>query len=155
MAMRRAPLLLALCAALAVAFSAAVRAATSTPKTVVRIDLEGHPQGGNPSSGGGTFTLVSGAVRDQGSSSYSFFSSGSTMKGTITLLGRKGSLTLRTTSRPSGLNVDSQGLDLWVGNWTVAGADGSYKSTHAVGAYVGIIGPAYAVALHFEGFRGG
>ena len=143
------------CAALACVLTATVSASESARKTVVRIDVSGRPQGGNPQSGSGTFTLRSGSVVDQGSSSYAFFASGKTTKGTITLTGKKGSLTLRTTSRPSGLEVDSQGLDLWVGTWTVAEADGSYKGMHAVGAYVGIIGPAYAVALHFEGFRGG
>jgi len=123
----------------------------AAPKTVVRIDLKGKPQGGNPTGGAGTFTLRSGSIADQGTSSYSF--SGST--GTITLMGKKGDLTLRTKSRPSGLEVDSQGLDLWVGTWSIAEADGVYKGVHGVGAYVGIIGPAYAVALHFEGFRGG
>ena len=145
---------LTVCVALACVLGGAVSASSSARKTVVRIDVTGRPQGGNPQSGAGTFTLRSGGITDQGSSSYAFFASGKATKGTITLMGRKGNLTLRTTSRPSGLEVDSQGLDLWVGTWTVAEADGSYKGMHMVGAYVGIVGPAYAVAFHFEGFRG-
>jgi hypothetical protein len=142
---------LAVLAALALCVTAAAR--NAAPKTVVRIDLKGHPQGGNPTGGGGTFTLHSGSAADKGASSYSFSISGSTTKGTLTLDGSKGSLTLRTTSRPSGLNVDSQGLDLWLGTWSIVDGDGAYKGAHGVGAYIGIIGPSYAVALHLEGFR--
>jgi len=128
--------------------------ATSTAtKIVTRIDVKGQPEGGSPQSGGGTFTLRSGKLADHGSSSYSFSTSGQKTKGTITLTGKKGTLTLATTSRPSGLHVDSHGLDLWVGNWKVAAAEGAYKGAHGLGAYVGIIGPAYAVSFHFEGFR--
>ena len=146
---------LTVCVAVACALSAAGSASSSARKTVVRIDVSGRPQGGNPQSGAGTFALRSGSLTDKGSSSYAFFAAGAATKGTITLMGKKGSLTLRTTSRPSGLEVDSQGLDLWTGTWTVAEADGTYKGMHMVGAYVGIVGPAYAVAFHFEGFRGG
>ena len=146
---------LTVCVALACVLNVAVSASSSARKTVVLIDVKGRPQGGNPQSGAGTFTLSSGSMKDQGSTSYAFFATGTTTKGTITLMGKKGNLTLRTTSRESGLEVDSQGLDLWVGTWTVAAADGSYKGMHAVGAYVGIVGPAYAVAFHYEGFRGG
>jgi len=129
------------------------QAHTTAAKIVTRIDLKGQPEGGNPQSGGGTFTLHSGRLTDQGSSSYSFFVAGQKTKGTITLTGKKGTLTLQTTSRPSGLRVDSHGLDLWVGTWKVAEADGAYKGAHGLGAYIGIIGPAYAVAFRFEGFR--
>jgi hypothetical protein len=129
------------------------QAHTTAAKIVTRIDLKGRPEGGNPQSGSGTFTLHSGRLTDQGSNSYSFFAAGQKTTGTITLTGKKGTLTLRTTSRPSGLHVDGHGLDLWVGTWKVAGADGAYKGAHGLGAYVGIIGPAYAVAFHFEGFR--
>ena len=129
------------------------QAHTTAAKIVTRIDLKGRPEGGNPQSGGGTFTLHSRGLADRGSSSYSFFAAGPKTKGTITLTGKKGTLTLRTTSRPSGLHVDGHGLDLWVGTWKVAAADGAYKGAHGLGAYVGIIGPAYAVAFHFEGFR--
>jgi len=155
--MKQAPrlVIMAASAALACVLAATVSARSTAPKTVVRIDLRGNPQGGNPQSGGGTFTLQSGSVTDRGSSSYSFFASGQKTKGTITLTGKKGTLTLTTTSRPSGLNVDSQGLDLWVGTWKIADADGTYTGIHGVGAYLGIIGPSYAVALHLEGFRGG
>jgi hypothetical protein len=126
---------------------------TTAAKIVTRIDLKGRPEGGNPQSGGGTFTLHSGKLTDRGSSSYSFSAAGQKTEGTITLTGKKGSLTLQTTSRPSGLHVDGNGLDLWVGTWKVAAADGAYKGAHGVGAYVAIIGPAYAVAFRFEGFR--
>ena len=148
---KRLVICLAALAGVVLAFAATVTAKTTAPKTVVRIDLRARPSGGNPTGGSGTFTLRSGSIVDQGTSSYTF--SGST--GTITLMGKKGDLTLRTKSRPSGLEVDSQGLDLWVGTWSIAEGDGVYKGVHGVGAYVGIIGPAYAVALHFEGFRGG
>lgn len=129
------------------------QAHSTAAKIVTRIDLKGRPEGGNPQSGGGSFTLHSGRLSDHGSSSYSFSASGTTTKGTITLSGKKGTLTLQTTSRPSGLHVDGRGLDLWVGTWKVARADGAYEGTHGLGAYVGIIGPAYAIAFHFEGFR--
>jgi hypothetical protein len=142
-----------LCTVLACVTSATVSAAATATKTVVRIDLKGEPQGGNPSGGGGTFTLSSGAIADHGSSSYSFFTSGATLKGTITLDGKKGSLTLSTTSRPSGLSVDSQGLDLWVGNWKVIGATGAYQGTDALGAYVGIIGPAMRLRSTSKAFE--
>lgn len=153
--MRTCGRLLVLAALAALVLGAAVAAGAGAPKTVVRIDVKGRPQGGNPTSGSGTFMLHAGSNADQGTSSYSFFASGSKTKGTITLDGKNGSLTLRTTSRPSGLNLDSQGLDLWTGTWSIVAGDGAYKGAHGLGAYVGIIGPAYAVALHFEGFRGG
>ena len=124
-------------------------AAHTAGKAVIRIDINGAPQGGNPSGGGGTFTLHSGATSDKGTETYSFFGSG----GNITLSGKKGQIVLRTKSRPSGLSVDSEGLDLWTGTWKVQSATGAYAGMHAVGAYVGIIGPSYNVALHLEGFR--
>ena len=120
-------------------------------KVVLKIDLKGAPVGGNPAGGGGTFTLRSGATTDKGMASYSFFDTPT--KGSITLTGKHGGLVLRTASRPSGLSVDSQGLDLWTGTWRIASGTGAYAGAHGVGAYVGIIGPSYKVALHFEGFR--
>ena len=46
----------------------------------------------------------------------------------------------------------SQGLDLWIGTWSIASGTGRYAGAHGVGAYLGIIGPNHRVALHF-GFR--
>jgi hypothetical protein len=101
----------------------------------------GAPSGGNPTGGSGSFTLRSGSATDGGSESYSFFDS--LHKGTVTLTGKHGGLVLRTSSRPSGLSVDSQGLDLWTGTWTIVSGTGVYAGAHGVGAYVGIVGPAY------------
>jgi len=126
-------------------------AAGKAQKVVIRINISGRPAGGNPQGGSGTFVLHSGAVTDKGSESYAFY--GSPFEGDITLTGKHGELDLHTRSRPSGLNVDSQGLDLWTGTWSIVGGTGSYAGAHAVGAYVGIIGPSYHVALHLEGFR--
>ena len=125
--------------------------ATTTRKVVTRIDISGTPVGGNPSGGSGTFTLRSGSTTDSGSMSYSFF--GNPMKGSVTLTGKHGELDMSLTSRPSGLNVDSQGLDLWTGTWKIASGTGAYAGAKGVGAYLGIIGPNYQVKLHFEGFR--
>ena len=124
-------------------------AAPDTGKVVVRIDVKGEPQGGNPSGGGGTFTMRVGAAADKGTDYYSF--SGSA--GNITLTGKHGELVVRTKSRPSGLHVDSEGLDIWTGTWSILSGTGSYAGAHGVGAYVGIIGPSHKVALHLEGFR--
>jgi hypothetical protein len=118
---------------------------------VPRIDPRGAPEGGNPTGGGGTFTLRSGGNSDGEIASYSFF--GTPTKGSITLTGKHGGLVLRTASKPSGLSVASEGLDIWTGTWTIASGTGTYAGAHGVGAYVGIIGPSYKVALHLEGFR--
>ncbi len=136
---------------LAMVLGSPLSAGGSVGKVVLKIDLKGAPVGGNPTGGGGTFTLRSGATTDKGLASYSFF--GTPTKGNITLTGKHGGLVLRTVSRPSGLGVDSQGLDLWTGTWTIASGTGAYAGAHGLGAYVGIIGPSYKVALHFEGFR--
>jgi hypothetical protein len=124
-------------------------AGAGATKSVIRIDVNGAPQGGNPSGGGGRFTLRNGSLTDKGIDSYSL-SSG---KGTITLTGKRGTLMLATKSTRSGLHVDSEGLDIWTGTWSVVDGDGAYEGVHAIGAYVGIIGPSYRVALHLEGFR--
>ena len=138
-------------ALLVLALAPSATATQEGRKVILKIDMRGAPQGGNPQGGGGTFTLHLGGASDKGASSYSFF--GNPTKGSITLTGAHGELDLRTTSRPSGLSVDGQGLDLWTGTWTITGGTGSYAGAHGVGAYVGIIGPSYRVALHFEGFR--
>jgi hypothetical protein len=62
---------------------AAPAAAHQSGKVVVRIEVVGHPSGGNPGGGAGTFTLQSGAALDKGTDYYSF--SGSA--GNITLTG--------------------------------------------------------------------
>lgn len=136
--------------ALALIVAAPVGAVSSARKDVLRIDVKGGPQGGNPSGGGGTFTLHVGSQADKGTQYYSF---GAANKGNITLTGRRGELVLRTRATNSGLHVDSQGTDLWTGMWTIVSGTGSYAGAHGVGAYVGIVGPGYRIALHFEGFR--
>ena len=136
---------------LAMVLGSPLTAGGAAGKVVLKIDLKGAPVGGNPNGGGGTFTLRSGATTDKGIASYSFF--GTPTKGSITLTGKNGGLVLRTASRPSGLSVDSQRLDLWTGTWRIASGTGAYAGAHGVGGYVGIIGPSYKVALHFEGFR--
>lgn len=60
-----------------------------------------------------------------------------------------------STSRPSGLAVDSQGLDLWTGTWAVVRGTLAYKGIKGIGGYLGIVGPAYALDFDFAGFRGG
>jgi hypothetical protein len=152
MLMRRSLVVAGGTAAVLAAMSVSPSAArVQARKVVIRIDVSGSPAGGNPSGGSGTFTLHSGATTERGTESYSFFDS--LRKGNITLTGRRGGLVLRTTSRPSGLSVDSQGLDLWTGTWRIASGTGAYAGAHGVGAYVGIIGPNYRVTLHLEGFR--
>ena len=138
-------------ALLTLLFASPLGATGNAQKVVIRIDIAGRPAGGNPQGGAGTFVLRSGAVADTGSESYAFY--GSPIQGDITLTGKHGELDLHTKSRPSGLSVDSQGLDLWTGTWSIASGTGSYAGAHAVGAYVGIIGPSYHIALHLEGFR--
>jgi hypothetical protein len=114
----------------------------------MRINVKGQPSGGNMSGGAGTFTLRSGTASDRGTDYYSF----STSTGNITLTGKKGEIVVRTRSRPSGLNVDSEGLDIWTGTWSILSGTGAYAGAHGIGAYVGIIGPGHAIALHLEGF---
>jgi len=149
--MRRAIAIAGVAGLLAMVVTSPLSAEGVAGKVVLQIDLKGAPEGGNPAGGGGTFTLRSGATSDKGIASYSFF--GTPTRGNITLTSKHGGLVLRTSSRPSGLSVDSQGLDLWTGTWTIASGTGTYAVAHGVGAYVGIIGPSYKVALHFEGFR--
>ena len=149
--MRRAIAIAGVAVLLAVVLASPLTAGGVAEKVVLQIDLKGAPVGGNPTGGGGTFTLRSGATSEKGIASYSFF--GTPTKGSIHLTGKHGGLVLRTASRPSGLSVDSQGLDLWTGTWTIASGSGTYAAAHGVGAYVGIIGPSYKVSLHFEGFR--
>ena len=127
-------------------------AGSTASKSVITIDVNGAPRGGNPSGGGGRFTLQNGSLADKGIDSYSFSLSAPT-KGTITLTGKRGGLMLATRGTRSGLSVDGDGLDIWTGTWSVVRADGAYADMHAVGAYVGVIGPAYRVALHLVGFR--
>lgn len=123
--------------------------ASSMTKTVIRIDAKGAPSGGNPTGGTGSFTLHASGLADKGGDSYAF--SGS--KGTFSLLGKKGDLFLQLKRRPSGLNVDSEGLDLWTGTWAIAkGSTGSYAGLNGQGAFVAVIGPSYKVAFHLEGF---
>src|SRR5262245_2242613 len=100
-------------------------AASMTGKAVIRIDAKGAPSGGNPSGGSGSFALRSVGLVDKGADSYSF----SGARGTVYLRGRKGDLVLQLKRRPSGLNVDSEGLDLWAGTWKVAaGSTGAYET---------------------------
>ena len=116
-------------------------------KTVIRIDAKGAPS--NPTGGTGSFTLKAAGLADKGADSYAF----SGAKGTVNLRGKKGDLVLQLRRRPSGLNVDSEGLDLWTGTWTIApGSTGAYATLHGLGAFVSIIGPSYRVAFHLEGF---
>lgn len=117
-------------------------------KQVIRIDVGGAPQGGNPSGGGGKFTLRAGGRSDKGTETYSFGDAG----GNVTLNGKHGQLVLRLKPKNTGLEVDSEGLDLWMGTWKIVSGTGAYADAHGVGGYVGIIGPSYAVAFHLEGF---
>lgn len=123
-------------------------APASGDKKVIRMDVKGVPRGGNPSGGGGTFTLRVGGSADRGRDSYAFVTS----TGNVYLTGKKGDLVLRLKRRASGLNVDSNGLDLWTGTWSIVSGTRAYEAMHGVGAFVAIIGPSYAVALHLEGF---
>ena len=124
-------------------------ASTASTKKVVRIDIQGVPRGGNPAGGGGSFTLRGAGVTDRGSESYSFAGA----VGDVYLTGKKGDLVLRLKRRPSGLSVDSQGLDLWTGTWsTTSGGTRAFAALRGIGAFVGVIGPNYAVAFHLEGF---
>jgi len=86
-------------------------AAPSAGKTVIRIDANGAPSGGNPAGGEGRFTLKAGKATDRGRDSYAF--AGKT--GALTLMGRHGTLMLKLKRTRSGLSVDSDGLDLWTG----------------------------------------
>jgi len=117
----------------------------ATGKAVIRMDLKGAPNG----TGGwdGAFTLKS-RTADRGSDYFVF----SGESGQVTLTGRKGSVVLRLKPRPSGLHVDSEGLDLWTGTWSIVSGTGAYANLKGLGAYVGIIGPNYLVAFHLEGF---
>lgn len=135
---------LVLVAAIATPFAAG----GTVTKRVVRIDVVGAPQGGNPNGGGGKFVLRAIGLSDHGTDSYSFDNG----VGTVTLTGKRGMVMLRLKARPSGLHVDSEGLDLWTGTWTITGGTDAYESAHGVGAYVGVVGPSYKLALHLEGF---
>ena len=131
--------------AVAVAMPAGARDAR---KRVVRIDITGAPAGGNPSGGAGKFVLKAVGLTDSGSESYAFANGG----GTLTLTGKHGQLFLRLKAHDTGLEVDSEGLDLWMGTWKIVSGTGSYEKAHGVGGYTGIIGPSYKVAFHLEGF---
>jgi hypothetical protein len=134
---------------LVIAAAAAIPAgARDVSKQVIKIDIGGAPQGGNPSGGGGVFTLRAAGRSDKGTDSYSFANG----VGTVYLNGKHGQLVVRLKARSSGLEVDSEGLDLWTGTWKIVSGTGSYATAHGVGAYVGIVGPSYRVALHLEGF---
>ena len=126
-----------------------VSAGSAARKIVTRIDTTGVPQGGNPTGGAGKFRLRSGAVADTGASTYSF--SGTT--GTLVLTGTHGELDIRMSKRETGIEVDSQGLDLWAGTWKIVGGAGTYAGAQGLGVFVGTIGPSYRVAFHLEGFR--
>jgi hypothetical protein len=130
---------------------ATAHAAPSAGKTVIRIDAAGAPSGGNPNGGGGRFTLRAGRATDRGSDSYAFAGS----SGRLTLTGRHGTLFLKLKRTRSGLSVDSEGLDLWTGTWSVSGGTGVYDGVTGVGAFLGVIGPSYRVAFHLEGFLPG
>ena len=126
----------------------ALAGSQASGKTVMRLEVMGGPSGGNPAGGSGRFTLKSAGSADRGTDYYSF--SGSS--GQVDLTGKKGGLVLLLKARPSGLHVDSEGLDLWTGTWSILSGTRAYADLKGVGAYVGIIGPSYKVALHLEGF---
>jgi hypothetical protein len=142
---------------------AAARLAEQAP---VRISLSGSPQGGNPSGGGGQFSLRFGSSTDGGPDAYSFWFGApgttaagqhyATVHGTLTLTGRKGQLVLVTVGRAFGAVGDGaqDGSDVLLGTWTVLDGTGAYTGLRGSGAYAGIAGPGAAVALRLDGRLG-
>lgn len=125
-----------------------VGAAPAAGKTVARIEVKGGPTGGNPTGGGGLFTLQAGKVSDRGRTSYAW----SGAVGTISLMGKRGDLTLRLKRMRTPVEFDSEGLDLWVGTWATVTGTGAYAGMKGGGGFLGLVGPQYKVDFTLQGF---
>jgi hypothetical protein len=147
---------------------------TAAPPTVpsrlaerepVQIDLGGGPRGGNPSGGGGSFTLRrAGGTSDTGTITYSvvFERPGTTAAGQpyahvralVYLNGKDGTIVLVVTGRTFGAEGSgaNDGQDVWIGQWRVVSGDGRYTGAGGKGSFAGIAGPAASIALRLNGY---
>lgn len=118
--------------AFAVAALALVTAAPSAAATApqpIRIDLNGVVTG--PESFRGTF-VASGVVNDSGAYTGTFRFAGNTIHVVKTLVGSKGTITLKTDAVVVPTSPTTIGFQ--AGHWNVVSGTGAYADLHATGA---------------------
>jgi hypothetical protein len=111
----------------ALALVAAAPSGATTPDAI-RIDLRGVVTG--PDSFQGTF-VASGVVSDSGTYAGTFRFAGSTLHVTKTLVGTKGTITLKTESVV--VTTSPTMLSFKAGSWAVVSGTGAYADLHAIG----------------------
>ena len=111
----------------ALALAAAAPSAATAPEPI-RIDLSGVVTG--PDSFQGTF-VASGVVSDSGTYGGTFRFAGSTLHVMKTLIGTKGTITLKTDAVV--VTTSPTTIGFRAGSWAVVSGTGAYADLHAVG----------------------